>query len=258
MHPVILWTIIVVASLLLVLGVSVYIQPRPIVHLIAHLNPEVVFYAPIREKVVALTIDDAPTKYDTSLILDILHENGVQATFFCIGHNIIYEDPTGATLKRMHNDGHELGNHMFEDKPSYKLSEKEFETQLVTVDRLIQNVTHSNDTSYNTSTKWFRPGHGFFTQRMLEQVSAHGYRTALGSVYPHDPAISISSINSYFVLNRVHPGAVIVLHNRPWTVSTLKTILPRLKDMGYKVTTLSGLMQYTSSGYASESDALLD
>jgi len=248
MPPGLLWTLIVLVALALSLGVSVYIQPRPIVHLIATINPQVVFYVPTREKVVALTIDDAPTKFDTSLILDVLQENSVQATFFCIGHNIIHEDSTGDILKRMHNDGHELANHMFEDKPSYKLSEEEFETQLVTVDRLIQNVTrHPNATTNNTSTKWFRPGHGFFTQRMIEQVSTHGYKTALGSVYPHDPAISFSSINSYFVLNRVHPGAVVVLHNRPWTVSTLKTILPRLKDMGYKVTTLSGLLQYDTT-----------
>lgn len=244
-----LWSLIALVALAVLLGVSIYIQPRPVVQIIAHLNPDVMFYVPTKEKVVALTIDDAPTRHDTPLILDILKENGVQATFFCIGHNIMYEDPNGATLKRMHNEGHELANHMFEDKPSYRLSEQEFEKQLITVDKLIQNVTlHSNDTSSkNTSTKWFRPGHGFFTHRMLEQVSMHGYKTALGSVYPHDPAISFSSINSYFVLNRVHPGAVVILHNRPWTISTLKTILPRLKDMGYKVTTLSGLLQYDST-----------
>jgi len=253
MHPGLLWSFIAFVSLALVLGVSVYIQPRPIVHLIANLNPQVMFYVPTREKIVALTIDDAPTKYDTKEILDVLQENGAHATFFCIGHNIIHEDPTGDILKRMHNDGHELANHMFEDKPSYQLSEEEFETQLVTVDRLIQNVTqHSNDSINNTSTKWFRPGHGFFTKKMIEQVSTHGYRTALGSVYPHDPAISFSSINSLFVLNRVHPGAVVILHNRPWTISTLKTILPRLKDMGYKVTTLSGLLQYDTSAFKSD------
>jgi len=236
------WESVLILMTLIILfsGISVYIQPRFMMEYLARKNPDVLFFVTTKEKVVALTIDDVPTPTETPQILDILHEHAVKATFFCIGHNIIHEDPAQATLHRMHEEGHELGNHMFIDEPSYQLSEVEFERQLLDVDRLITTIQpkHSND------TKWFRPGSGFFNNRMLHQVSSHGYRIALGSCYPHDPSIPFSSINSLYILHRVHPGAVIVLHNRPWTLHTLKTIIPQLTSMGYKITTLSDLLTY--------------
>jgi peptidoglycan-N-acetylglucosamine deacetylase len=39
------------------------------------------------EKVVALTFDDAPTKYSDEVV-DILNEKGIKATFYAIGRNI--------------------------------------------------------------------------------------------------------------------------------------------------------------------------
>jgi endopolyphosphatase len=263
-------------GLLAVSTVSVYLQPRFLMDMVARAYPEVMFTVKTDAKIIALTIDDAPTNKDTPIILDILRDNGVKATFFCIGHNIIYEDPTREILLRMRDEGHELGNHMFTDSASYQLSDAEFTKQLVEVDALIQDIMRNgtttptpDDTSLDTSrdgppdtpddttlttstvcpntTKWFRPGHGFFTRKMIETVCKYGYRTALGDCYPHDPTISISSVNSYYILNRVHPGAIIILHNRPWTLDTLRTVLPQLKAQGYTITTLTELSKYDTS-----------
>jgi len=169
---------------------------------IARTYPEVVFSVNTTNKIIALTIDDAPTRLDTPLILDILRANEVRATFFCIGYNIITEDGNREILTRMLEEGHELGNHMSFDAPSYQLNDTEFNKQFWEVDEMLQearNNTLQPSMDNNNQIKWFRPGHGFFTRKMLEKVQTFGYRTVLGDVYPHDPAIAFSSINSYCI-----------------------------------------------------------
>jgi peptidoglycan/xylan/chitin deacetylase (PgdA/CDA1 family) len=235
-------------GLLVLSTVSVYLQPRFIVNLIARAYPEVVFSVTTTEKIIALTIDDAPTRLDTPAILDILRENNVRATFFCIGYNIITEDSDREILTRMANEGHELGNHMSFDSPSYQLNDTEFTKQFLEVDELLHEIKNTSEPPDDANTsKWFRPGHGFFTRKMVDKVQSYGYRTALGDVYPHDPAIALSSVNAFYVINRVHPGAIIILHNRPWSVDTIATIVPKLKAMGYTFATLSELIKYDTT-----------
>ncbi|RYP23818.1 hypothetical protein DL765_000895 [Monosporascus sp. GIB2] len=69
---------------------------------------------------VALTFDDGPWQY-TEDLLDILKANDVKATFFVVGLNRdrdpnrgpIDDPATGypATLRRMHDAGHQIGSH---------------------------------------------------------------------------------------------------------------------------------------------------
>lgn len=233
---------LLVLCLLVAAGVAaVYLQPRFLINLISRSYPEVLFNVDTSEKIIALTIDDAPTRVETPQILDILKEFNATATFFCIGYNMMYEDRDKSILRRMRDEGHEIGNHMSYDDPSYKLEDAEFKKQFTHVDSLIEEVNAER------TTKWFRPGHGFFTRKMLDVVGGFGYKTALGDVYPHDPMIKLPSVNSYYVVNRVHPGAIVILHNRPWTMDALCSLLPQLKEMGYTITTLSGLLKYKQS-----------
>lgn len=83
---------------------------------------------------------------------------------------------------------------MSTDDPSYKLDAQEFKRQFIEVDSLLEGVNPDR------VTKWFRPGHGFFTKKMLDMVGKFGYKTALGGVYPHDPMIKIPSVNSFCIL----------------------------------------------------------
>ena len=62
----------------------------------------------ISSKSVALTIDDAPSQYTTD-ILDILKAHGCRATFFIIGDNIAKLPDGDAVLRRIVEEGHELG-----------------------------------------------------------------------------------------------------------------------------------------------------
>ena len=227
--------------ILLILGIGIisvlifiYFQPLFAVRWLAGRNARVLYFVDTKAKVVALTIDDAPHPIVTPRILDVLKEYSAHATFFLIGRNIKGNEHL---LNRMRRDGHELGNHLSEDAASIRLSSEEFEHQLLEVDKMINP---------DGPQKWFRPGSGFYNNRMLKQAEAHGYRCALGSVYPHDTIVRSTWIISTFITNKIFPGAIIVIHegkkDRIRSVEVLKRVLPELQRLGYKVVTVSQLI----------------
>ncbi|KAL4802335.1 hypothetical protein BDV18DRAFT_65280 [Aspergillus unguis] len=100
--------------------------------------------------------------------------------------------------------------------------------------------------------RYFRPGSGLFTDRMRALVQRHGFRLVLGSVFPHDPLISLPWVNAAHVLSMVQPGSIIVVHDRrPWTAPMLATVLPELKRRGYRIGTVSDLLKEGASPAAS-------
>ena len=57
------------------------------------------------EKVVYLTFDDGPIPEVTPWVLDVLRENGVKATFFCVGDNVRKHPEVFEMLKA---EGHQI------------------------------------------------------------------------------------------------------------------------------------------------------
>ncbi|KAJ1564991.1 hypothetical protein HK096_005181, partial [Nowakowskiella sp. JEL0078] len=157
-------------------------------------------------------------------------------------------------LTQMLREGHELGNHTFYDRPSIRLDRTTFEDELLRMEQMIFDayasvfsISAANAAFRSpedvTATKWFRPGGGFFNDTILTIAEKHGYRTALGCVFPHDPHVTNAMVNAWHVLRGCHPGAVIVLHDaRERILETLKIVLPELLLRGYDVVTLSGLV----------------
>lgn len=203
-------------------------------------NPRVLYSVATSARVVALTIDDGPDALTTPPILDLLQRHGAHATFFIITSRVAGNE---SLLRRMAADGHELGNHLFRDEPSIKLPPEEFERQLLEGDALLSEFG---------AVRWVRPGSGHYDARMLATVAQHGYRCALGSVYPFDPQIRWSWFSRRFILGTVQPGSVIILHD--WgsrgrrTLQTLSKVLPELRERGYRVVTLTELERLTPTG----------
>ena len=75
---------------------------------------------------------------------------------------------------------------------------------------------------------------------MVECCDKNNYKIALGSCYPHDAQMKISKINSLYLKYRIHKGAIIIIHDRPWTINSLRDTLPILTKK-YKFVTLSEL-----------------
>ena len=237
---------VAVLAIIALVVIPIYLIYKPPVFLINRVQsrfPQVLFHIETTWKVVALTIDDAPSQY-TSQILEILKANEARATFFTIGSQIPGRE---ALLEEILKQGSELGNHAMHDEPSINLPSSILKTEIQDVDRRISSAYAATNT--NRAHKYFRPGSGIFSRRLLNVAQDLGYKTILGSIYPHDPFISYWRINAWHVLSRLRPGAVIICHDRrSWTVPMLRNAVPEMKRRGYEVVSVTELLELAGKG----------
>lgn len=195
-------------------------------------SPDVLFHVPITEPVVALTIDDGPSP-STDSILATLARYDAHATFFLIGEHV-RRDTAG--VRRIVDAGHEIGHHMRTDESSIRLSDERFAADFRQTEELLQPFG---------GTHWFRPGSGWYDDAMVAEVTRRGYRLVLGDVYPFDAQVPIRAFAEGWVLDRVRPGSIIVLHDGAArglrTAAVLRAVLSELTRRGYRVVSLGEL-----------------
>jgi peptidoglycan/xylan/chitin deacetylase (PgdA/CDA1 family) len=214
-------------------------QPDWLIAVLANGSPEVVYFVETEEPVVALTIDDGPDAAATPKILDILERYGAHATFFLISNRVRGNEKI---VRQAITEDHEIANHMAMDQPSIGLNAVEFERQLLQAHRVLSKFADIH---------WFRPGSGWYNAEILATAKKHGYQTALGSIYPYDAHIPSTWFVVGHILWQVQPGSVIILHDHgsrgQRTAAVLAAILPVLKRRGFRVVTLSELLDSKAS-----------
>lgn len=171
--------------------------------------------------------------------MEILKANGATATFFVIGAQVKGREEL---LRGLLREGNELGNHAMHDEPSRFLSNDALKEQIGSVEKIVQEAYRA--VQLQAPPKYFRPGSGLFNSRIRRVVSELGYRLVLGSVYPHDPQIPYWRLNAKHVLSMLRPGAIIICHDRrKWTAPMLRKVLPEAKRRGYRVVTVTKLLE---------------
>ncbi|KAF3039160.1 hypothetical protein E8E12_004480 [Didymella heteroderae] len=229
----------------------IYKPPHTLIRYFQHRWPDVLWHVPLgagKEKVIGLTIDDAPSEF-TRGILEVLKENEARATFFVIGGQVPGREDV---LKDMVEQGMELGNHAMHDEPSRSLSPSRLQEEMQWVEQRI-NATYAS-LNLPRPPKYFRPGSGFFSSSMRAQVRELGYQMVLGGIYPHDPQIPYPGVNARHILSMARPGGIIICHDRRgWTVPMLRKVLPELRRRGYRITTVTGLLEAAGRGKGKES-----
>lgn len=196
------------------------------------LSPDVLYHVDTPDSLVALTLDDGPSRA-TPRILDVLERHGARATFFVLGDGARRHP---ALMRRIVGEGHELGSHLYRDRPTWRLSRSEVRDA---VDRTLDVLAPYG------GTRWIRPGSGWVDEDLVAVAAARGDRIALGSVYPFDTLLPFPGLLAAFVSRKVRPGSVIVLHDGPdrgrRTAEVLDRVLPELRARGYRVVTLGHL-----------------
>ncbi|MEM9987863.1 MAG: chitin deacetylase family protein [Bacteroidota bacterium] len=234
--PVTLQNLVIVSGLIGFGGLLwlLWSQPRWLLSAYESVKPGVRFFVKTDERIVALTIDDGPHIDNTPKILEILAQTQSQATFFLITNRV---DGAEDLVTEIVRKGHEIGNHLTEDEPSIQLSPEDFEAKLV--------EAHQTLSKFAPMT-WLRPGSGWYTAEMIAIACQHHYQVALGSVFPYDTHAGSVWFASRFILANIHPGSIIVLHDGERrgqrTAETLANVLPVLKQRGYRVVSLSELV----------------
>ncbi|KAK3298892.1 carbohydrate esterase family 4 protein [Chaetomium fimeti] len=222
----------------------IYKPPSPLIRHLSHRWTDVLFriWLPPTKPLVALTIDDAPSDH-TPAILAALAAAGARATFFVIGSQVAGREQV---LRDILRGGHELANHGMHDEPAARLGTAELEDQLVRVQALIDAayVAEGREPPPAGRRRYYRPGSGFFSERIRGVARRLGYRVVLGSIYPHDAQIGWPGVNARHVLSMLHAGGIIICHDRrSWTEPMLRTVLPETKRRGYQAVTLTELLK---------------
>jgi peptidoglycan/xylan/chitin deacetylase (PgdA/CDA1 family) len=214
-------------------------QPPGLARWLARRSRRVLFAVPTTERAVALTFDDGPHPELTPALLEVLARHGARATFFLLGSTATQHAHLVAAIVAQ---GHEVANHTWEDRPSALLSAAAFEQDLERTHAALRPVR----------PVWLRPGSGWVRPSMLRTAARHGYRVALGSIAVLDLRVTDVAAETEFVLDRVQPGSIVVLHEgraeRANVVPLTDRVLEGLGERGYAAGTLSELAAQTSSG----------
>ena len=193
---------------------------------------------------VVLSFDDGPDPDYTPRILDILNKEHVPAVFFMIGINAANNIPI---VKRVYNEGFEIGNHTFTHPNIAEISTRRALLELNSTRLLLESIT-------GHSTVLFRAPYNADsepeTMQELEPVAFakdNNYLTAGESVDPNDweKGVTADTIFSR-VVQQQNLGSIILLHdaggNREETVKALPRIIKYFKDKGYTFTTVADLL----------------
>ncbi|MCJ1390201.1 hypothetical protein MMC18_003059 [Xylographa bjoerkii] len=221
----------------------IYKPPSFLIRYFQHRWRDVLWRVSTSSKVVALTLDDGPSAY-TNEIMQILSANGATATFFIIGSQVTGHE---ATLQDLIRHGNELANHAMHDEPSRSLSDGMLVEEIQSVEKMLVTVYAASDTELSPP-RYFRPGSGFFSEKMRNMLRRLDYRLVLGSIYPHDPQIPFWRINARHILSMLQPGGIIVCHDRrSWTVPMLRKVIPEIRRRGYRIVTVTELIRETAT-----------
>lgn len=188
-------------------------------------------------KVIYLTFDCGYENGNTEAILDALKNHNAPATFFVVG-NFLESEPD--LIRRMVKEGHTVGNHTYHHPDMTQISsEEEFQKELTSVEELYQKVTGES------MPKYYRPPQGKYSEDNLEMADNLGYRTffwSLAYVDWYDDAQPTKEEAFEKLLSRIHPGAIVLLHNTSRTnAEILDELLGKWEDMGYTFLPLSNL-----------------
>lgn len=189
------------------------------------------------EKKIYLTFDAGYENGNTPLILDALKNHEAPATFFVVG-NFISDNPE--LIKRIVSEGHTVGNHTMTHPDMSGISSKEaFQKQLGGVEELYESVTGEQ------MTKFYRPPQGIYSTANLTMANEMGYSTFFWSLaYVDWIQDQQPSKEEAFqkLLGRIHPGAIVLLHNTSSTNGQiLDELLTKWEEMGYHFHSLKEL-----------------
>ncbi|RYD93000.1 MAG: glycosyltransferase, partial [Sphingobacteriales bacterium] len=202
-------------------------------------------YAP---KKLVLTFDDGPDPNYTPRILDILKRENVPGSFFVVGSMVEKNIPI---LKRIHDEGYEIGNHTFFHPDISTISLQRVKLELNATRKLIEAVT-------GRSTILFRaPFNADAEPQTIAEVipvaesRKQSYINIGESIDPWDwePGTTADSIYERTIRLR-DKGSMILLHDaggdsREATVQALPRIIRELKKRGYKFTTIADVLGKT-------------
>ncbi len=203
------------------------LYPSKIPFFVRWLFPKLIYHCSADDKRVFLTFDDGPTPKITPWVLDILKQEQVKATFFCVGSQI---EKHPDIFKQILEAGHQIGNHSYTHENGWQTPSKNYKKSADKTEKLIAR--------YGLSTKLFRPPYGRITPKKIKLLKQANYKIIMWSILSGDFSAKLNPAQALAYLTKyTRSGDIIVFHDSRKASKNLKIILPeyikQLKKYGY-------------------------
>lgn len=188
------------------------------------------FEAKKHVKMVALTFDDGPDPKTTPQALDILKKYGAKATFFMVGQNIAGNE---AIVKRVHNEGHQIGIHTWDHPVLTKLPLESAQKEILDTQTAINNVIGIKPTIT-------RPPYGAINATIQNSVDQSFIMWNVDS-------LDWKTRNTKAIMQEIaktQPGSIILMHDIHQTsIDALPSVIQYLQNNGYTLVTVDELLE---------------
>jgi peptidoglycan/xylan/chitin deacetylase (PgdA/CDA1 family) len=187
-------------------------------------------------RLLALTFDDGPYPVETPLLLDVLADLHVPATFFLIGHDT--EEFPGLAV-RISREGHEIANHTQTHPADFNALSpaavtEELQAGATTLERYVRDPA---------IRRLMRPPHGRFTEATVATAQRDGYDVILWNDDPGDwRSVPPEAIETHMENNATAPEIVLLHSGHLNTIDALPQIVARFRAAGYQFVTVGQLM----------------
>jgi peptidoglycan-N-acetylglucosamine deacetylase len=182
----------------------------------------------------ALTFDDGPHARGTPAVLQVLADEGAQATFFLVGEQV-QRDP--ALAREIAAAGHGIGLHCHRHRNLLRLTPRQTREDIVRAHAIIEDAT-------GCSPDLYRPPYGVLNASALRLARRRGWRTLLWSQWGRDwDARATPESIAARVTDGATEGSVLLLHDADdysapgsWrrTVAALPLLLTALAARGLR------------------------
>lgn len=186
----------------------------------------------VRDKAVALTFDDGPSRANDGKILETLQKYGAHATFFVLGDRARVD---GDILQMYLAAGCEIGSHSWNHPQLSKMKWNKVERQLSKTNKMVSNLTGGYQ------IRLLRPPYGSISKTMRKKLDMPMILWSLDTL---DWKTRNTKKIFREVRKEVKDGDIILMHDiYSTTADAVEKVVPWLQNKGYDVLTVSELME---------------
>lgn len=188
-----------------------------------------------RPKLIALTFDDGPYPVFTPMLLDVLRDERVPATFFLIGRDA---EQWPELTHRIVQDGHEVADHTYTHPDLDREPDDAVRAEILQGRDALWKLTH--DPAVRTL---MRPPHGRYTERTLEIAQSLGYSVVLWTDDSGDwRTLTPAEIERHLLVHATAPEIVLLHSGKLATIEAMPEVIERFEKAGYRFVTVSELL----------------
>lgn len=184
-------------------------------------------------KKLAFTFDDGPHEIYTPMLLDLLNDNNIKATFFVLGSKA---EQFPEIIQRMHAEGHLIGMHNYVHRSNWMMTPRKVLGELNRSAAIVEGIT-------GVRPVYYRPPWGLLN--ILDYFILKKFNVVLWSLMVNDwRSVGGSERVKKELLKKINQGDIILLHDSgetigadedaPYnTIEALKDVFKEVRQRGF-------------------------